>query len=251
MSWLKQHWLGVLSIALTAASFVAGLGIDRLVPGQAPQLALPAEVTAEPGDLVKVPADGNGGNLLWDVQPKLPSFALDSEKALLVSAKAQGVYVVRCETARGSKIARAECKLTVGNVPPGPGPGPGPTPPVPPTPPAPIPADGLHVLIVLESADLSKLTVAQATALTSQAVRAYLNDKCPAGPDGKTKEWRIWSKDTDASAESKLWQDAFAQTKGQTLPAIVVSNPKQGGGFVGPLPADADALLTLLKKFGG
>jgi hypothetical protein len=242
MNWLKQHWLGVLSAALSAASLVAGIGIGRLPLG-APHLALPAEVSAEPGDLVKVPADSNGAALLWDVQPKLPSFALDSERSLLVSAKTAGRYTVTCETAKGSRIARAACVVTVGQAPP-PDPGPGPNPPAP----APIPADGLHVLVVIDGA---KLTAAQADALDGQAVRSYLNATCPPGPDGKTKEWRVWDKGTDPAAESKLWRDAFARTQGKALPFVIVSNPQKGGGFEGPLPADEAALLALLKKFGG
>jgi hypothetical protein len=244
VNWLKHHGLGVVSVLLSAASLVAGIGIGRLPLGR-PHLALPAALAAEPGDLVKVPADGNGHALYWDVSPKLPSFALDSERALLVSAKTAGTYTVTCETAQGARIARAACVLTVG---PAPGPGPGPQPPVPPAPPAPIPADGLHVLVVIDAA---RLTAGQAAALNSQAVRAYLNATCPKGPDGKTAEWRVWDKDVDPANESQLWQDAFARTKGKALPFIVVSNPQKGGGFEGPLSADAGALLALLKKFGG
>jgi hypothetical protein len=242
MTWLKNHWLGVLSVALSAASLLAGVGLGHRWPAAAPTLAVPAQLAAGPGDLVKVPATSNGAALLWDVRPPLPSFALDAERALLVSAKAAGRYTVTCETAKGSRIARAACVLTVGQAPP---PGPGPTPPVPPGPPAPIPADGLHVLVVIDGA---RLTAAQADALDGQAVRGYLNATCPAGPDGKTKEWRVWDRGVDPANESKLWQDAFARTKGKPLPYVVISNGKTG--FEGPLPESADALLALLKKYG-
>lgn len=241
MTWLKQHWLGALSVLLSAASLAAGIGIGR-IPAGAPRLALPAEVRAEPGDLVKVPADSDGAALLWDVRPALPSFALDSERALLVSAKAAGRYTVTCETAKGSRIARASCVVTVGQAPP---PGPGPTPPAPPVPPAPIPADGLHVLVVIDG---PRLTAAQADALDGQAVRGYLNATCPPGPDGKTRQWRVWDRGVDPANEGKLWQDAFARTRGKPLPYVIVSNGK--AGFEGPLPADEAALLALLRKYG-
>jgi hypothetical protein len=105
------------------------------------------------------------------------------------------------------------------------------------------------VLIVLETADLSKLPPAQALALTSQDVRAYLNTKCVAGADGKTKEWRVWDKDTIADAETPLWQAAFKRAAGKTLPWIIVSNGKTGTEEA--LPKDAASLLALLKKYGG
>lgn len=129
-------------------------------------------------------------------------------------------------------------------VPPGPTP-----PPVPPAPdPPPIPADGLHVLIVYESADLPTYPAAQVAALYAELVRGYLNSKCAMGPDGKTRQWRIWDANVDATGESQLWRLALNR-KRDRLPWVIVSNGK--AGYEGPLPADADALLTLLKKYGG
>lgn len=130
------------------------------------------------------------------------------------------------------------------------GPRPPPVPPIPPVPepsPAPIQADGLHVLIVYETAELSKLAKEQELILYSQTVRDYLNAKCPAV--GATKEWRFWDKDVTTAAESKLWQDAMKRER-KSVPWIIVSNPQKGGGFEGALPATVDETMTLLKKFG-
>lgn len=123
-----------------------------------------------------------------------------------------------------------------------------PKPPEPPLPPAPIAAEGLHVLIVYESADLSKLPASQAAILTSSALRDYLNAHCPAGADGQTKEWRVLDKDADMTAESPLWQAAMKRPR-QSLPWLVVSDGKTG--FEGPLPSDLAGTVALIQKYGG
>lgn len=142
-------------------------------------------------------------------------------------------------------------------VPPGPGPTPpGPTPPVPPAPvpPAPVPpapepnpmpgVQGLHMLVVYESADLSAYPAAQVTSWQSKAVFDYLAAK------GASKNWRVWDKDVPnlARAEPK-WQAAMARAKGKPLPWVIVSNG--ASGYEGPAPANVNELLALLKKYGG
>jgi hypothetical protein len=108
----------------------------------------------------------------------------------------------------------------------------------------------LHVLIVYESAELSKLSPVQQAILFNKDMREYLNTTCPVGPDGKTREWRIWDKDVDASAESELWQAALKRDR-KSVPWIIVSNPDKGGGYEGPLPATITETMALLKKYGG
>jgi hypothetical protein len=140
---------------------------------------------------------------------------------------------------------------TPGPIPPTPTPTPGPpTPgPTPPTPtPAPIPAPGLHVLMVYESGELSKLPPAQLSVLYAKSIRDYLQAKCPVGPDGKTKEWRIWDQNTDASGDAPVWRDAMKRPR-TSVPWIIVSNGTSG--YEGPLPASIDEALKLLKQFGG
>lgn len=129
-------------------------------------------------------------------------------------------------------------------------PGPGPNPPGP-TPDKTAPfagLQGLRVLVVYESGDLSKLSIAQQGAIYAKSVRDYLNQKCPAGPDGKTREWRMYDTDVDLTGESKTWQDAMKLPR-TGLPWVYVGNGT--AGYSGPLPASADDMLALLRKFGG
>lgn len=122
-----------------------------------------------------------------------------------------------------------------------------PVPPVPPDPPTPIPVPGFRVLIVYESADLAKMPAAQQLILFSKAPRDLLNQKCVVGPDGKTKEWRIWDKDSDVTNEPKVWQDVFKRPRSQ-VPWVVISSGTTG--YEGPLPANVADFTTLLGKYG-
>lgn len=128
--------------------------------------------------------------------------------------------------------------------------GPGPNPPDPPVPPGPVPppADGLHVLIVYDSLTLSKLTFSQQGILSAGSLRDYLDAKCPAGPDGKTKEYRIWDQSVDTTNVAKYWQDTMKLPRA-SVPWIYISNSKTS--FSGPLPADTAATLELIQKYGG
>lgn len=117
-----------------------------------------------------------------------------------------------------------------------------------PMPPAPIPEPGLRVLIVYETADAGKMPPAQQNILYGQQTRDYLNQKCVVGPDGKTKEWRIWDKDVATGSESQLWQTAMKRPRAST-PWLIVSNGTTG--FEGPLPATVDDFLNLIKKYAG
>jgi hypothetical protein len=120
---------------------------------------------------------------------------------------------------------------------PGPGPGPGPE-----------PSGKLHVLVVEETSQRSKLPPAQVLALTSGDVRDYLNSHCEKENGAST--WRIYDKDQDVSNESQDWQDEFAVLKKETPPTIAI---KSGRRWTKPqpFPKDTEALLTLLKKYGG
>jgi hypothetical protein len=135
-----------------------------------------------------------------------------------------------------------------------PGPEPGPKPPIPPEPspdPPPIPSDGFRVLVVYEndpSDPASTLTKEQRGAMSSQAVRSYLDSKCAKGKDGKTPEWRMWDQHVELTNETDIWKDAMKLPR-NVLPWIVISDGK--GGYSGPLPANEAELLTLLKKYGG
>jgi hypothetical protein len=119
---------------------------------------------------------------------------------------------------------------------------------VPPPDPAPIAQPGLRVLVVYETAELSKMPAGQRAVIYDRRVREYLNAKCPVGPDGKTREWRIWDKDVDTAGKSKLWQNAMRRPRKST-PWILISTKIEG--YEGPLPATVDETLALIKRYGG
>jgi len=133
----------------------------------------------------------------------------------------------------------AGCLTTTPTPPPPAPPGPGPTPPAPP---APIPLPGLRVLIVYETADLSKYPKDQLAALYAKSVRDYLATKTVKNG------YRFYDQNTDVSKDDPAWQTGMARPR-TALPWILISDGKTG--FEGPLPATTDDTLALLKKFGG
>ncbi len=149
------------------------------------------------------------------------------------------------------------CLLTVGimrgcdgpvpPVPPVP-PGPGPVPPKPPEPdpkpPIPIPK-GYRVLFVHETGDDSTLPPGTIAAMYSHKVRSYLDAKC--GKDN----WRRWDDDQNPKNESEVWQKLWASVRPQivALPCVVTVVDQKAE--ILPVPNNADALLSLLKKHLG
>ena len=208
----------------------------------------------EPHRLVSLQAQGDldGAALVWDVSPEETADAVEFGNSLCFTGP-PGTYRVKLRAIRlrdgKASVETARATVTIGKptppVPPGPvPPGPGPVPPGP----APIPVDGFRVLVVYESAELPKLPPQQQAVLYARSVRDYRDAKCAVGPDGKTREWRMWDKDSDASGEAKHWQDALKRER-KSVPWIIVSTGK--GGYEGPLPASVAETLALLKKHGG
>jgi hypothetical protein len=222
----------------------------------AAELKLPPEVKGDPGDFVTVPADTSGKDVKWvalDAGLKVfPSSLLKDSKTAVVTAQKPGKYRLLAYTA--DEKGPSEPAITtvviagVDPTPPAPPPGP-PTPPTPPPEPAPIPLAGLRVLIVYESKDLATMPEPQKGILYGKSSPDYLSSKCVVGADGKTREWRIWDADVDASGGGKHWQDALKR-KRDRLPWVIISNPGKGG-FEGPLPENAEKFLELVKKYEG
>lgn len=232
-------------------SMIVEMALAAVLYGQG--LKLPEIVKGDPGKFVKVSADTTGKIVQWYSLDEgldiFPAELLKDTKTAVVTAPTRGRYRLLAYTAiSGNPTPPAVCTVVIGDapVPPGPVP-PGPTPPGPGPSPAPIPREGLHVLIVYETADASKLPPAQQAILYGETVRTYLNSKCAADPGvGAWKAWRIYDKDVDLSGESKLWRDAMLRPR-QTVPWVIVSNGRQG--YEGPLPANVDDMLALLKTF--
>ena len=117
--------------------------------------------------------------------------------------------------------------------------------------PSPIPLAGFRVLFISESedsSDFSAMPAAQRDIFYSPEIREYLNTHCVKGPDGKTADWRVIDPDASFSSEEQRWKDA-AQRPRKNIPWLIISTGKTG--FEGPLPANVEDTLKLLKKFGG
>jgi hypothetical protein len=123
---------------------------------------------------------------------------------------------------------------------PGPGPGPGPIP-------GPVIPEPLRVIFIYESSD--PLSREQNNILNSPAIRSYLTSHCLK--DGDLPAWRYWDKDINVSKESAAWQAAWnsAKVDPTPLPKIVIFTKTAMVAY--PLPADEQATLDLLKKYGG
>lgn len=217
-----------------------------------PKLVIPPEVRPA-GDYIRFTPDTDAVSVTYiglsGIDP-FPSEELKDVRRFLLQVRGlpEGRYkFAAIGASKDGEQTRTDFEAVVGAPGPGPGPSPpGPTPPGPGPGPAPIPVDGMRVLVVLESAELSDLPAAQHTALYSQAVRRYLNSKC--AKVGNTAEWRIWDKDIDVSGTADYWQNAMKRKRGK-LPWIIISTGK--AGYEGPLPATEADLLDLLKKYGG
>lgn len=207
-------------------------------------------VRIDAGDVLEVPVSTNGKAIQFfiaarsgiTVRPQHKPGELIPYSVLLLKCKVQGTFDLLAWTCDSPA---AVLVVTVGPPIPVP-PGPGPVPPGPTPGPTPIPGDGFRALIVYETADLGKMPKDQELILYSQTVRDYLNSKAAPGPDGKTKEWRIFDKDVSTAGESKTWQDAMKRDR-KGLPWIILSGPK--GGFEGPLPANVADAMALIKKY--
>lgn len=225
---------------------LAALAATLLAHVASAELKITGDTKVAPYKLVRLSAEGLDAKagVIWRVSPnKEVSKASGLTRGKLEFVAPPGEYTVdvlavRLSADGGTVIEEAQASVTIGEPGPDPGPGPGPTPPAP---------QGFRVLVVYETSQT--MPQAQANILYSQEVRDYLQGKCAAGPDGKTREWRVWDKDVDASAEGKFWQDALKVAR-TSVPWIQIY---AGGKLVhsAALPADVPSALALLKKYGG
>jgi hypothetical protein len=204
---------------------------------------------------ITMPADGVIG---WDKDESDPDWiTIPGPHVYLVKATKSGPVTLRVQSAinrlddKGAPIPftladviRRDVTVELGPVPPGPTPPPDPIPD--PDNPAPIPAAGLRVLVIWDRKTDITLPEDQKDILYGKKVRDYLDAKCIAGPDNRTKEYRFWPDGVSSAGESKLWQDAYAR-KRTSLPWVLISNGKTG--FEGPLPANEATFLELVKKY--
>jgi hypothetical protein len=189
----------------------------------------------------------------------------DYDKQLTITGVAPGTYHIPAVTVvDGDQTDPVFVKIIVMGEGPQPPPTPDPTPtptpptptpPTPPTPPepkpqpAPIAGDGLRVLIVYDKKSDKILPESQQAILFGQDTLQYLDTVCAVGTDGKTREYRIYPNTAVMDKAEKHWQDAMRRPR-QSLPWLIVSNPKIGG-YEGPLPASVAEAKSLIGKYEG
>lgn len=103
------------------------------------------------------------------------------------------------------------------------------------------------MLIVVESAELSKLPAKQLSILSAKEVVDYCKTKC-VKTNGHP-DFRVWDQNVDVSRDPSAGMKAAFALPRQSVPWLIVSNGKTG--YAGPLPATVTDMLTLLKKYGG
>lgn len=216
------------------------------------QVLVKVDVTVVSSLPFTVQAPAGAGLYFWQYPPGVA--AQDRNDRLEVTAAPKGELTVGVKmiTAdlddqgrfKGFRTAYGSVTFTVGDVPqPGP-----PTPPDPPGPKPPAPVAGLKVLVVEESADRTRLPLAQQSVILGKTVRDRLNAVTPVGPDGRTREWRIYDKDVDASAEAPHWKALLARPR-QSVPWVVLADGAGNPVFEGPLPGTVADFLALIDKY--
>lgn len=178
-------------------------------------------------------------NFLWDVSGEAKF--IEAGDTLYIWAP-PGDYVVRLTAIdfEAKKVERTQFAFTV-TGPPSPPPGP----PNPPDPPKPL-GKGLHVLILYESADITKMPPQQQGVLYGKAVKDWLNQNC--SPWSTIKDWGIFDKDVDLSAYSPTL-NALKNRPRASVPWVVIAADGPTVLYEGPLPADATSMLKLLEKY--
>jgi hypothetical protein len=215
-------------------------------PAPAPGLTVDGKYTLVVTELpFKVLAPAGADLYFWRVPAGWT--VSDNGDSLTVMAAPAGAATVGLQTATidwaGKKTVRGNYSLAVavGGTPPPQPPGPGPQPPGPG--PTPNPTTEPTVLIVYETAELSKLPRAQLDALYDKQTRDWLDRKAPA-------RWRIWDANVPTANAPPVFQ-ALMQRPRQSLPWLVIAGPDGKPAFEGPLPANAADLLATLQKYGG
>lgn len=204
-------------------------------PAPGAPISLPPVVKAQPGRLVKIQAATRATVVRWHCCSANCDLLGVDRFAVFVCPVAGKYEVIAWVSIDGIPSEAARCVVMVegpGPIPPDPGP----DPPIPPTPPVPV---ELRVLVVHETGDLNKMPAAQRAILTSVPVRDFLTAKC--AKDGTQPAFRFYD---DNAAPTVPWlKDAMAKPR-KSLPWIVIV-----GVYEGPLPANVEEMLALLKRY--
>lgn len=208
--------------------------------------ATKADVNGDPVEVRVLLGKGAKDLKVWP-SPNTTSYVKVFGDTVIVRAKdSSDIFIEAICSVNGKLINPVYWRIVAGQ-----GPQPPPDPKVDPKPkpvdPAPIPVAGLRVLIVEEATQRHTLSQGQRAILLGKQFRDFLELKCVVGPDGRTKEYRIYDADISMSGESKLWQDVMKRPR-SVIPWIVISNGTTG--FEGPLPNSVEDAIALVNKYG-
>ena len=192
-----------------------------------PTLSWPDEVHGPVYAFGKLKADGEFKYLAWKTPRGLKVERLGERELLFTGPP--GSYLFEAVASNDEGITGFErSSVVIGDGQPTPDIKPDPKPDIKPAPPAPpkdIPfpgVSGLHVLIVLETADRSKYDPGQLNVMDGRQVREWLDANCAALTSTR-KAWNIWDKDVDARSFGQAWDDALKR-KRDSLPWLIASN---------------------------
>lgn len=254
MPWSRIKLRQKVGAALVAVLII--LAVTQLLRGGEPQ-----RLTYKVGLVeLRLPTVPPGADITWEArQPLDLDFrAYENGSVIVFYAGQPGQLVVTSDVIDWEKKARDKTSWIVtieGKVPdvkPDPKPDDPPTPPPTPTDvvtPAPIPEPGLRVLMVYESLDAPpKVPKPQYDAMFDGNVRDWMTANCAVGPTN-VAEWRMIDKDDlFIGEEQPHWKNAAMRPR-RSLPWVLISNGTTNRGYEGPVPADSDKFLELLKRF--
>lgn len=212
-------------------------------------VTLPAEIRAEPKEMVFLPFKVDGGIPKWKIPTDLKEVSLESLFGPELAAKSStklfkapklpaGVksqtFEIWAWNAKADKVSDlAICRLIVEAESPDPGPAPGPTP-VPPTP-------SVQPFFLSVWRDTSTQTPEIARVVLGTKWREYVKSK------GKPTDFRVYdpTSEPEKTAQFKKILDSVG------MPAVVIQKPTGEVLDAIKLPASEDEFLAFLRKFGG
>lgn len=117
------------------------------------------------------------------------------------------------------------------------------------------PGNGLVVVIVEDETRQEPLSSGQVVAIGSASVQDYLDLRCVKKVDGSPAEHRKYHKGTDVSQQPESIQKLHAKVVEKmdkdksSEPYIGIRTNRKTA--IGPVPNGEQAMLDLLKKYGG
>lgn len=206
-------------------ALVAAVAMSAVCLAAPPTLKLPDEIHVPIYAFGEVKAEGEFEFIKWKLPRGLKVRGGESRE--LIFTGPPGSYEIWAWASNKDGLTDlAVSRVTVGDGQPTPEPGPTPKP-TPPQPPKDIPfpgVNGLHVLIVYESADLSKYSSGIQSVMFGKRTREWMDANCVTLSSGR-RAWNIWDKDVDASGMGAGWVDALKR-KRDSLPWLIASNGK-------------------------